>query len=215
MQKIFLADISGIDSERSDEMTMLLPLKERERVLAVKDEKLHKQTLLGALMIKAFTADGELFFSEKGKPYKIGLPQFNLSHAGDKVALYISDESAVGIDIEKIRPLAKGVSSKIFGEEEKAYAEKFFSESEADISLWTIKEAAAKCIGSGVTAPKKQIATRFSEDSFNFSDKRIYYKVYKRGEYVLTAAAYKEVNAEIEEIDTSRIVLRIKNGTRS
>ena len=214
MQRLVFADTDELSDGIDGELASLLPLRERERVFGIEDESLRKQSLLGAALVRAFTGDGDILYGEKGKPYKIASHEFNLSHSGKRAVLYFGDESAVGTDIERIRPIADGTAAKLFGEEEKAFADGRFSADVANIALWTIKEAAAKFGGSGVYSPRKQVATGISDDSFIFGGKRVYYKVYISDGYVITACAGVKVEATPERVDITEIIRLIKGGEK-
>lgn len=83
-----------------------------------------------------------------GKPYFLDIPlQFNLSHTKGAVAIALSDD-AVGIDIERIRPVSMKIAQRFFTPPEIAYigtSQKRFFE------IWTKKEAYVKYIGKGLS----------------------------------------------------------------
>ena len=80
--------------------------------------------------------------SESGKPYLDGAPFcFNLSHGGEYIVCALSD-SAVGVDVEEIKPISEGVMRRFVGE---------FAPSDAENTrLWTRYEALGKFLGTGV-----------------------------------------------------------------
>lgn len=53
----------------------------------------------------------DMVYGAQGKPaFTAGTPLwFNLSHSGDNIALFLSDEGDVGCDIEVIRPRKTGL----------------------------------------------------------------------------------------------------------
>ncbi|HLO49784.1 MAG TPA: 4'-phosphopantetheinyl transferase superfamily protein [Kamptonema sp.] len=80
--------------------------------------------------------------------------KFNLSHS-DKIALYaITTTSAIGIDIEKYRPLddAEQIAERFFTARECAWLSEIppSEKQAAFFSLWTCKEAYLKAIGEGL-----------------------------------------------------------------
>ena len=89
--------------------------------------------------------------TDVGKPYFVSSDwQFNISHSGGYVAVALSDEGAVGIDVE---------TADITADKAQKLAKRFFTESEqcavaADSSefcrLWSKKEAAAKYLGTSL-----------------------------------------------------------------
>lgn len=80
-----------------------------------------------------------------GKPYFPDAPQlhFNLSHAGEYVALAIGDEP-VGIDIERIRPIRQAVAARFLNDGN-------LTDREA-ILAWTKRESYGKLTGEGFFA---------------------------------------------------------------
>lgn len=89
-----------------------------------------------------------------GKPYiqNDETFYFNLSHAGNWVAMAYSD-SPVGIDVEQLRKNRGGIAKQFFGEREKKYIRDADSQEEADrrfIQIWTIKESYLKYLGVGL-----------------------------------------------------------------
>jgi 4'-phosphopantetheinyl transferase len=104
-----------------------------------------------------FCADLEFVENEGTKPRLHGGHgwDFNLSHAGDYVALVVG-RGEVGVDLEKIRPVR----------EMAALVERYFHPDEARVwrglpeagqelaffLLWSAREAAMKCLGMGLAA---------------------------------------------------------------
>ena len=90
-------------------------------------------------------------YGEHGKPAFTDpeMPQFNLSHSGDYVALVLSDAQC-GIDLQRMEN----------GRNVNSIAERFFAPGEevavrqggeeTFFRLWTRKEALAKCSGEGI-----------------------------------------------------------------
>ena len=80
--------------------------------------------------------------------------KFNLSHSG-KVALYaITRDREIGIDIEKIHPIADAeqIAQRFFSAKEYAWLSELSpsEKPEAFFELWTCKEAYLKAIGEGL-----------------------------------------------------------------
>jgi phosphopantetheine--protein transferase-like protein len=103
-------------------------------------------------------APGMLAFAEPqgAKPRLLddgGGWDFNLSHAGDLVAL-VAGRGAVGVDLEKIRPvreMADLVARYFHPDEAEAWqAVSADSREEAFFVLWSAREAAVKCSGAGL-----------------------------------------------------------------
>ncbi len=101
---------------------------------------------------------GELRFAygEHGKP-RLSLdgpaPHFNLSHSDDQAALAVSHDVEVGVDIEKVRMVERGLARRFFGAAEIAALEALPDEQWLDgfFRCWTRKEAVLKATGVGLT----------------------------------------------------------------
>ena len=95
---------------------------------------------------------------------------FNLSHSGDIAVVAASVSGAIGIDIERIRPvpetldLARGFFSR--GEYELLCKTPHHERDRIFLSLWTRKEACLKAIGAGLAIGTKQIDATASECVF-------------------------------------------------
>jgi 4'-phosphopantetheinyl transferase len=102
----------------------------------------------------------EFAFGAQGKPALARSPggiEFNVSHSGDWVLIGIGNECAIGVDVERIRPLvdldslirqflAPGEACSIHALPQEQRLEAFFR-------CWTRKEAYVKALGSGLSTP--------------------------------------------------------------
>jgi 4'-phosphopantetheinyl transferase len=121
----------------------------------------------------------ELALSDDGRPiypYDATL-RFNLTHSGDLVALAITSQAEIGIDVERIEshPDLSELAQRIFSEPD---LETFrtFSTAEALTSFfraWTRKEAYLKARGEGIAEGLPQISTSFGpEEVSEITDSR-------------------------------------------
>lgn len=105
----------------------------------------------------------ELRVGEHGKPM-LAAPgsslRFNLSHSADRALVAVAWEREVGVDIERIEPRGDllALARRAF---EPAEAEAIADLPEAARpaafhAAWTRREAVAKCLGTGLTAPLPQ-----------------------------------------------------------
>jgi phosphopantetheinyl transferase len=94
--------------------------------------------------------------NEYGKPFLRGVPEeeFNLSHAGRYVACAF-DDRPLGIDIERRRPVKRGVATRFFAPDEAAFLASLPPEEreEGFLDLWTKKESRVKWEGRGLSLP--------------------------------------------------------------
>jgi 4'-phosphopantetheinyl transferase len=96
----------------------------------------------------------DIDYSSKGKPFLKTRPdiQFSISHTSDYVAVALSDNE-IGIDIEHLRLGKHHIARRFFTDEENNYLSRL-PLSDFDVAftkLWTLKEAYAKCTGTGIS----------------------------------------------------------------
>ena len=83
-------------------------------------------------------------YNEHGKPFMEGGPYFSISHCKEGIAVAVDDEP-VGIDIEGIRRADEDLIKRVMNPQERAgMDDRTFTR------LWTQKEAAVKCEGTGI-----------------------------------------------------------------
>jgi 4'-phosphopantetheinyl transferase len=167
----------------SESMNALLALEpllnadERERAARFRfPEDRARFTLGRALARKALghflardPASIELTLTERGRPV---LPQeelaFNITHAGDLVAVAVAKNARVGIDIERVERKVDlmGVGEKILSEEDFARFCALADEEKAAafFRIWTRKEAYLKATGAGITDGLKEISVSFEAE---------------------------------------------------
>lgn len=86
-----------------------------------------------------------------GKPYfenDINL-HFSVSHSGS-LSLCALGETPVGADVELVRPRSEGLPRYALSEEEYVWYRERGGRWEDFYTLWTLKEARAKCTGEGI-----------------------------------------------------------------
>ncbi len=95
-----------------------------------------------------------------GKPHLIaGKPFFNLSHSRHGVAVVVSDVCEVGIDLEEVKAHPFKFTRRYFTEQEQIAVESAEDPTGEIIRIWTAKEAAAKCSGTGIDRNFRNIPT--------------------------------------------------------
>lgn len=99
--------------------------------------------------------------TDTGKPVITQGLQFNVSHSGDLILMAISDECAVGVDIERKREVQRVdalLRRWLSAEEQTEYASLHHggaSASEAFLRLWSLKEARLKALGVGISGASR------------------------------------------------------------
>ena len=97
--------------------------------------------------------DVEIAHDEKGKPFCPNIPlSVSLSHSGAYIAAAVG-RGAVGVDVERRRRMSLAVSERWFRPEEHDYLLSLPEEERgrAFFRLWTLKEAALKYTGEGLS----------------------------------------------------------------
>lgn len=150
-KKIRFASIQTVLASRKQSIESILcekDLEKAERFIHKED----KERFLAAriLCIEMLSESYELIlpldfsYTEFGKPYVKGLPEFSWSHSGNMVSVCIAPNA--GTDIEKIEPVSFKDFYSVFSHKELEWIDqsliRFFT-------LWTIKESVMKAIGLG------------------------------------------------------------------
>ena len=126
----------------------LLPPERRERLLRLPAEK-RREPLCAWLLLRLALQESfdwmelpPVALTERGKPWFPDHPQvqFNLSHTEGAVLAGISD-CPIGVDIERIRPVAPRLMAQVGVETEEAF-----------FAVWVRREARTKCSGRGIGA---------------------------------------------------------------
>ena len=99
--------------------------------------------------------------TDTGKPVVAQGVHFNVSHSGDLILMAVSDERAIGVDIERKREVQRVdamLRRWLSAEEQAAFAtlrRTGASPSEAFLRLWSLKEARLKALGVGISGASR------------------------------------------------------------
>lgn len=121
---------------------------------AFSNEAARRCSLAGELLLRRLlAAEGIAAVPERlpsGQPVLPGGQAFvSISHCDDRVVCAVS-RAAVGIDIEKVRPIRPGMMDRVCTAEELRYL-RSGNETERFFEVWTAKEAYFKMKGTGIT----------------------------------------------------------------
>lgn len=137
----------------------------REQALKFKHELGRRLSVLAYRLLKkglqevyGITENPIFEYNEHGKPSIAGHPEiyFNLSHCKEAVACVLSDHP-VGIDVESIREYKEPLVRYAMSDDEVVQIEKADNPAAAFIRLWTMKEAALKRLGTGISNDLKTV----------------------------------------------------------
>ena len=150
------ADISELDGSEYAAEFERLDKRARQKAETIKNERAKKCTLAGRILLRRGIGelfgreDYEITYNKNGKP-QLDFCYFSISHSGDRVVCVIAD-TAVGVDIERIREVRRAERYPLFTREETQHINGCENRSEAFLRLWTQKEAYVKMLGG--TMPK-------------------------------------------------------------
>jgi len=104
-------------------------------------------------MLLALSPSRPLAFSPSynkfGKPSIEGMPEFNISHCKNAIAVAIN-ETPIGIDVESIRRVEQSLIERTMNEEEQTLIRTADDPARVFTRLWTMKEAYLKYLGTGI-----------------------------------------------------------------
>jgi 4'-phosphopantetheinyl transferase len=161
--KLWLGDLAATEVD-CPQFWRILDQAEQQHALTIRNGEIHKRyvevrarlRLLLGDTVNAAPEQLRIGKSEYGKPYLLDYPNlaFNLSHSGNKLAIAIAYDCAIGIDIECCKPRLSltALAEKCFSEEELSYWRQL-RETErtyAFYQFWTRKEAFVKATGRGI-----------------------------------------------------------------
>ncbi len=143
----------------------------------IKADNKRRQSLAGEWLIKQLLAkqfgilNAVICRDKNGRPYvKENRIFISIAHSGDLVAV-AADYSAIGIDVEKIRPNKLNLADRICLPREKEY---IFAAPDLSLyrfyEVWTAKEAYFKKQGTGITDFKSVDILSLDRNIFDIDD---------------------------------------------
>lgn len=152
------------DKKPFEEYSRYLPLvseRRRERVSRIVRDADKLRSLFAELLIREMasrqlgTAPEKLDIAvgKYGKPFITGFEgyDFSVSHSGGAIA-FAGGFSAVGVDIEQIRPRKTRLSGRFLASGEFRFIKAHDDLDETFFEVWTKKEAYSKMLGKGLAA---------------------------------------------------------------
>jgi phosphopantetheinyl transferase len=112
--------------------------------------------------------DVDVRVTDLGKPVLSEHLHFNVSHSGDLITLAVSEDRAVGIDIERRREVQRAtalIARWLTDAEQREVGELHAggaSESDAFLRVWSAKEARLKALGVGISGANAADVSRVS-----------------------------------------------------
>ena len=133
-----------------DELHRFLSNEDISLLSKYKNEQTRLEKIVSLYLKRKYI--GEYYLSKDDKPLSSD-KYFNISHSGGVIALAISKDYPLGIDIEVIKDYKDDLAKYISNEEEY----KYITDNKSFFEIWTSKEALVKCLGSGLSTNIKEI----------------------------------------------------------
>ena len=138
-------EIISIDFVKNN-IGMILSCASKERLEKANklNDKDYYRSIGAAYLLKKYLGDKCIGFNPNGKPYSIDGPYFNISHSGNYIALAISEDRDIGIDVERIdKRKVKTIQYILKNNEKTEDLQQLFQ-------IWSNKESLLKCLGSNI-----------------------------------------------------------------
>ena len=187
----------------------LLSPAEQERLAKMRHPQQARLFLLGRYLLRQLLADPmsqsperiDIKINARGKPQLVQPGwHFNISHSGSTLALAISNQAPLGIDVEgrllsstQVHRLAR----RYFTDAEQAWLNQH-NNADAFLQLWTIKEAVLKAHGSGIANNLSAVHWQPYDNAAYFDDARYSLHQYRYQHSRLTLALSNANNASID-----------------
>ena len=147
--RVFLTELN-IDAATANRLIASLPSEQRHRANSLAATVAFCLLRYAAAQVSPTVSPNVWQTAAHGKPYLAGGPHFNLSHTRHGVAVAISTTQEVGVDLEEIRERPFKFTQRYFTPTEQKAVETATDRTDEIIRIWTAKEAAAKCSGTGI-----------------------------------------------------------------
>lgn len=174
----YLFDVNALTGREDEALARLSPGR-REKARRLRRGPSSLLSIGAGLLIARFFPGKEPLIAPGGKPYIPGGPEFSLSHSGTLAVIALADVP-VGADAEKDRPVGEAVRLRALTGAERADSRDF-------LFFWTRKEAALKCLGTGVDRALDSLDVR--ADSAELDGRTIFLHTARFGSYYLSSAA--------------------------
>ena len=174
----YLFDVNALTGREDEALARLSPGR-REKARRLRRGPSRLLSIGAGLLIARFFPGKEPLIAPGGKPYIPGGPEFSLSHSGTLAVIALADVP-VGADAEKDRPVGEAVRLRALTGAERADSRDF-------LFFWTRKEAALKCLGTGVDRAFDSLDVR--ADSAELDGRTIFLHTARFGSYYLSSAA--------------------------
>jgi len=156
---------SNISKTQWAKLVYQMPADIQQRIDRYRKEENKQQLVYGRLLLKQLLQDigyvdfdlSNVQYKEHKKPFWREGIDFSIAHSGKVVACALSDQGAVGLDVERIRKIPVGDFKHILNhtdQEQLANSDTVYADF---FKIWTIKEACSKADGRGLGMDVQQL----------------------------------------------------------
>lgn len=177
--EIWAARIDAVDPSLAERLIGGLPPDMQGKVRRYRHEDDRLRSLTGGMLAQVYAAERWGLFGKRfapirsryEKPILVGHPfHYNVSHSGVWVVSAFAEHAAVGIDVEKIRPIDIELSDCFFSKKETFNLR--LQPEPLQLSyfykLWTLKESYIKAKGEGLSIPLDTFSFVLNEERIDF-----------------------------------------------
>ena len=177
LMELYVFDVTALAGRESEAMDSLPPWR-RRKAARLRRESSRLQSMGAGLLFTRFFPGREAVFRPGGKPSVPGGREFSLSHSGTLALIALADVP-VGADIQQLRPVTQAARSRVLTPGEREEGDFF--------ALWTRKEAALKCLGTGLGRDLRAVDAR--PDTVVLDGKTLSLYTQRYGDFTISAAA--------------------------
>lgn len=192
--KIYLIDSSliNIDDLLS---SSFINEEEKSSISSCLNERAYREKATSLYLKKKYI--GNYHLNEYGKPLSDKV-YFNVSHSGGLVALAVSHDCPIGLDIELIKPVNESLKNHVVSKDEETYANKAYT---SFVELWTNKESLLKCVGTGINKRMKDVPGLPINGTRQYEGNTYISKTFRHGNYVFSITLQSDQEFDVEIIE--------------
>lgn len=195
LNRIYYCNAENFDNVAKASLP-LLTAERREKVMRLAKPKDKALSALTGLMLRNILGEAELKYGEHGKPYFEHGEKFSVSHSGKYAVLAVS-ENEIGVDIEDRLFFSDHIAERFFKADEREYCR---GSLEKSLCIWTLKEAALKLTGSGLSYPPSKFSVLPFDGEHEIDGVRMRFFTAKIENAPLSAAYIGEDGFKITEL---------------
>lgn len=181
-----------------------MPEDIKERIGRYRKEENKYQLLTGRLLLKEGMSKlgfhdfnlQDVHYNKHNCPLWKPTINFNIAHSRNIVACAFSKTAAIGLDVEKIRPINLKDFDYILNDLDQQYITKAQNKYQAFFKIWTIKEAVTKAMGKGLAIDVQQIY--IFEDAVKLEEQKWYYQSLNLAEDFATHIVSNKILSQIK-----------------